>query len=100
VTWDELPAMAFNMIDQRVLPYPRGKEMTKDVLFTWFDDVFLGKVEPKTDDFAKEIKDPDLPKYLLNNTIIGTRANYRDLVFEEGYDAVMFLYTTEVISDM
>lgn len=25
VTWDELPAMAFNMIDQRVIPYPRGK---------------------------------------------------------------------------
>lgn len=53
VTWDELPSMAFNMIDQRVVPYPRGRSMTKDSLFAWFDDVFLGKVEPKTGDFEK-----------------------------------------------
>ena len=43
--------MAFNMIDQRVLPYPRGKEMTKDALLTWFDEVIKGKVEPKTSNF-------------------------------------------------
>lgn len=51
VTWDELPAMAFNALDQRVLPYPRGKAMDKETIFNWFDEVFTGKVEPKTTDF-------------------------------------------------
>lgn len=39
VTWDELPAMAFNMIDSRVIAYPRGKRIEKDVVFEWFDDI-------------------------------------------------------------
>mmetsp|Transcript_4711 Transcript_4711/g.4394 ORF Transcript_4711/g.4394 Transcript_4711/m.4394 type:complete len:149 (+) Transcript_4711:879-1325(+) len=39
ITWDELPAMAFNTLDQKVLPYPRGKAIEKDEIFSWFDDV-------------------------------------------------------------
>lgn len=70
--------------------------MSKDTIFSWFDDVFLGKVDPKTTDFAKEIKDVEIGPYFLNNTIEATRQTYRDLVFEEGYDAVLFVYTTEV----
>ena len=51
VTWDELPAMAFNMIDQRVLPYPKGKKMEKDILLSWFDDVLKGNFQPKVSGF-------------------------------------------------
>jgi hypothetical protein len=36
--------MAFNMIDNRVIPYPRGKAISKDILFDWFDDIMKGKV--------------------------------------------------------
>ena len=53
VNWDELPAMAFNMIDQRVLPYPRGKKMDSDTIMSWFDDVFKGRVEAKVSNFQK-----------------------------------------------
>lgn len=55
VTWDELPSMAFNMIDSRVIPYPRGKTIEKDVVFNWFDNILKGKVELKTTGFNKVV---------------------------------------------
>lgn len=55
ITWDELPSMAFNMIDQRVIPYPRYKEIQTDIVFDWFDDIMKGRVEVKTTGFYKEI---------------------------------------------
>ena len=55
VTWDELPAMAFNMIDSRVISYPRGKSIERDTLFDWFDDILKGKVDVKKTGFDKEI---------------------------------------------
>lgn len=45
------------------------------------------------------MNDPEIGPHLLNNTIIATRSSYRDIVFEEGYDVVLFVYTTEVLSD-
>jgi hypothetical protein len=44
ITWDELPSMAINLIDNRVIPYPRGAKITKDSLFDWFDDIITGKI--------------------------------------------------------
>lgn len=99
VTWDELPAMAFNMIDSRVIAYPRGKPIEKDIVFDWFDDVIKGKVEAKTKGFQREIADPDIGPYLLNNTMIATRENYTDLITQEGFDTLVFIYTTEAISN-
>lgn len=45
VTWDELPAMAFNMLTDvsKVMPYPRGREISKVALFDFFDDLFTGR---------------------------------------------------------
>lgn len=60
ITWDDLPAMAFNMLDQRVLPFPKDKQIDKDVLFTWFDDVLTGKLQPKESGFQKDIVDKDI----------------------------------------
>lgn len=80
VTWDELPAMAFNMIDSRVIAYPRNKPIEKDIVFDWFDDVVKGKVEVKTKGFQREIADADIGPYLLNNTQVASRDNYTDLV--------------------
>ena len=53
VNWDELPAMAFNMVDNRVIAYPKGKTISKEVMFDWFDDIVKGRVDPKTTDFSK-----------------------------------------------
>jgi hypothetical protein len=36
---------------------------------------------------------------LLNNTVKADRSNFRELVFSEGYDTLLMLYTTEVIHD-
>lgn len=55
VTWDELPAMAFNTIDNRVIPYPRGKPIERDIVFEWFDDIMTGKIQPMTTGFGKEV---------------------------------------------
>ena len=60
VTWDELPAMAFNMIDNRVIPYPRGKAIEKDILFDWFDDIIKGKVSIKTTGFERMVNDTEI----------------------------------------
>jgi len=43
ITWDTIPSMAFNMLDQTVIPYPEGKEISADVMFTWFDDIIRGR---------------------------------------------------------
>ena len=42
ITWDTLPAMAFNNLDRTVIPYPKEKEIARDVLFEWFDSVLKG----------------------------------------------------------
>lgn len=89
--------MAFNMIDNRVIPYPRGKVIEKKILFDWFDDIVKGKVAPKTENFSKEVVDTEIQQFLLNNTMIANRENYNDIVLQEGFDVVLFIYTTETI---
>jgi hypothetical protein len=92
VIWDELPSMAFNMLgdSSRVMPYPRGREISKKALFDFFDDLFTGrsgsgdsmkKEYRPPSDFSKTVKDTDIETYLLNNTIIATRYTYNELVF-------------------
>ncbi len=68
------------MIDNRVIPYPKGKAIEKKALFDWFDDIVKGKVAPKTDNFSKEVVDKDIQKILLNNTMIATRENFDEIV--------------------
>ena len=45
VTWDELPSMAFNIVNAapKVMPYPRGRQITKEAMFDFFDDLFTGR---------------------------------------------------------
>lgn len=46
ITWDELPSMAFNFLggdSSRIIPYPRGAEISKVALFDFFDEIFTGK---------------------------------------------------------
>jgi len=109
VTWDELPAMAFNMMgdsSSKVLPYPRGKEITKLALFDFFDDLLTGRKAqgraPEEEyrppaDFSKVRNDTEIEAFLLNNTIIATRDNFASLAYQEGYDCLVLLYTTEII---
>jgi hypothetical protein len=37
--------MAFNFIGDasKVMPYPRGREISKEALFDFFDDLFTGR---------------------------------------------------------
>ena len=110
VTWDELPAMAFNMLgdSSKVMPYPRGREISKDALFEFFDDLFTGRsghgsrLRPEympPSDFSKVRNDTEIESVLLNNTILATRQNFAEHVYGEGYDVLVFLFTTEVIHD-
>jgi len=34
--------MAFSMLDQTIIPYPKNNEIEKDVLHDWFDSVITG----------------------------------------------------------
>lgn len=106
VTWDELPAMAFNFLNDasRALPYPRGREISKKSMFDFFDDLFTGRKAGSQqeysppEDFSKVKNDTEIEKHLLNNTIIANRHNFAELVYQEGYDVLVFLYTTEVVN--
>lgn len=69
--------------------------MTYDSIMIWLNDVFKGKVQTKQTNFDKEVIDKEIGPYLLNNTIIADRSNFSDIVLSEGYDVVLFLYTTE-----
>ena len=44
VTWEELPALAFNTLEQQILTYPRGRAMDHSSLRSWFNDVGKGKI--------------------------------------------------------
>lgn len=110
VTWDELPAMAFNIINDasKVMPYPRHREITKEALFDFFDDLFTGRpgstgqLKPEykpPSNFSKIRNDTEIEPILLNNTILANRDNFAELVYQEGYDVMVLLYTTEVIHD-
>jgi len=39
VTWEELPAMAFNSLDNRLIPFPKDGEVDVQSLKTWFKTV-------------------------------------------------------------
>jgi hypothetical protein len=102
--------MAFNMLgdNSKVMPYPRGREISKKSMFDFFDDLFTGRsgvgenmkeeYKPPTD-FSKTVQDTEIERHLLNNTLSATRNSYNELVYQEGYDAVVLLYTTEIVSD-
>jgi len=101
--------MAFNFIGDasKVMPYPRGREITKEALFDFFDDLFTGRSgmgeNMKSEyrppqDFSKIRTDVEIENALLNNTILANRFNFNELVYQEGYDVLVLLYTTEVIS--
>ena len=102
--------MAFNFIGDasKIMPYPREREITKEALFDFFDDIFTGrsgageslKEEYRPpQDFSKTRNDVEIETILLNNTIIATRHNYNELVYQEGYDALVLLYSTEIVSE-
>lgn len=110
VTWDELPAMAFNMLGDvsKVIPYPRGREISKKSMFDYFDDLFTGRNNQDgsrgnqeyapPSDFSKVKNDTEIEPILLNNTILANRYNFGEYVYQEGYDVMVLLYTTEVIN--
>jgi hypothetical protein len=102
--------MAFNFLSgdsSRVVAYPRGREITKKAMFDFFDELFTGKknsvtVQPSDfikppSDFSKVKNDTEIEPYLLNNTIIATRDTFSEIVYSEGYDVIVFLFTTEII---
>ena len=47
-------------------------------------------------DFSRVKNDTEIESMLLNNTIVATRGNFSEIVFVEGYDVVLLLFTTEM----
>lgn len=97
ITWEDLPAMAFNMLDKTAIPYPQDKQIDADILFPWFDAILTGQDSEsvKQDNFQRTIQDHDIEK-LLRATTKTDRSNFTHYTLEEGYETIAFLYTTEV----
>ena len=111
VTWDELPAMAFNFQGDasRVMPYPRGREISKEAIFDFMDDLLTGRggangkanYEKYTvaKDFSKTRNDTEIETVYLKQTQLADRSTFASLVYSEGYDVLLLLYTTEVVHE-
>jgi hypothetical protein len=79
--------MAFNFMNDasRVMPYPRGREISKKAIFDFFDDLFTGRsgvgenMNPEyrpPEDFSKTKRDQEIEPIYLNNTILATRHTF------------------------
>lgn len=91
--------MAFNMLDQTVLPYPRGKTIEKVTLIQWFDKVLLKSnpenLKQKNDHLS--LVDDKIYDLSLSSTPILVKANFSTQVLEEGHDVVVLLYNTDSV---
>jgi len=95
VTWDDVPALAFSMTDNRILTYPREMPIEKDTLMSWIDDVFKGRVQA-SNTYEREVVDKEIGTRFLNNTMVASRENFTSIVLEEGYDVLLIVYTSQV----
>jgi hypothetical protein len=59
ITWDDVPSMAFNMLDQTVIPYPQGKLIEVNELLGWFDGIVRRKDKDalKFKEYHRKIED-------------------------------------------
>lgn len=100
ITWDTLPAMAFNMLDQTVIPYPKHMQMDSESIMPWFENIILRKDTESTKFRTDHINviDPNIYDETLFHTTKLVRNNYTDYLADEGQDDILFLYTTSVQS--
>lgn len=103
ITWPELPAMAFNMMDKTVLPYPRFKKIDTSEILAWFErtvvnpsDAQLEKLKSKSDHIS--VVDKEIYKKFLYHTVHTTRQNFSEVVLSEGTDVFALLYSTQKVS--
>lgn len=96
VKHDELPAMAFNMLDPSMkVPYPKALAMDSQTILEWFDKT----VSQDPEKFRQQdntIVDTELATMLAHTQVAG-QANFTDLCLEEGVDSMLLLYSSEVI---
>lgn len=82
VTWEELPAMAFNSLDGRTIPYPRDGASDVASLKSWFKNLTKNSHDPtivKTGDFQSEkegVRDKTLTFHYLKDTFVATKVNW------------------------
>ena len=88
-----------------ILPYPRGRVIDQDELYYWFEDIRRKRVEPSLRPHdvagfsANEIIDDTLFEWYLNDTISVGRGDFKEVVRgDDGMDAFVLFYTTEVIN--
>ena len=100
ITWDDLPSLAFNMLDQSVIPYPKDKPIEKVEMFNWFDRI-ITRQDPealKFKDYHRSIEDPGFHENYLDGTLRTDRQNFTHFTLEEGFDTIAFLYSTDKVS--
>lgn len=98
ITHNKVPAISINANEQRVTPFPDNKPLSKKNLHTWVDRFFKGELVDKRDQFG-EIVDFDL-KYQLTATLMLSRDMFRDKVYSEGTDYVIFMYNSGIEADI
>lgn len=98
VTWDHLPALAFNTLEQQVIPY-RGSSFDRDTLRVWIRDVGSGRIEPDATTFSHAgIRDTEFHSTWLGHCTEMSRPMFVSECLGGDQHCVVFFYTTEVIS--
>ena len=87
-----MPAFAINNNEQKVTPYPRDGDLTVSELKKWITKFLKGQLSFKDSGFG-EVIDVDI-KYTLSATKNLKRKKFNELVYEEGKDVFLFLYST------
>lgn len=98
ITHNKVPAISINANEQRVTPFPSDKPLSKKNLHTWVDQFFKGELADKSSQFG-EIVDEDI-KYMMTATLMLSRDMFRDKVYVEGTDYIVFTYTSAVEQDI
>ncbi|CDW90844.1 UNKNOWN [Stylonychia lemnae] len=94
ITHDKIPAISINNNEQKVVPYPEDQLFTVELMKKWLSKFVKGQLETKDSGFGSII-DAEI-KYMMPDCLMITRHTFVDKVFEEGKDAIVFLYTSSV----
>jgi hypothetical protein len=92
INHNRIPAISINANEQRVTPFPEKTPLSKKNVHEWVDKFFKGDLVDKRDQFG-EIVDFEV-KYALSSTLMLSRDTYRDNVYQEGTDYLVFCYNS------
>jgi hypothetical protein len=61
--FQSLPALTFNALNKHTFVYPESYALRKDQIFTWLDDIIMGRAKQVTDKESKQVETDTFSKH-------------------------------------